>query len=33
MALIRELGFLTLNSREDFNALRAFLAQDDVSDP
>lgn len=33
MALIRELGFLTLNSREDFNALRAFLAQDDFSDP
>ena len=33
VALIRELGFLTLNSREDFNLLRAFLAQDDFSDP
>ena len=33
MALIRELGFLTLNSREDFNVLRAFLAQENFCDP
>ena len=33
VALIRELGFLTLNSREDFNALRAFLTQEEIHDP
>ena len=32
MALIRELGFLTLNAREDFQALRAFLEQEQQDD-
>ncbi len=33
MALIQELGFSDPQLREDFNALRAFLAQEDFSDP
>ncbi len=32
LALIRELGFLTLNSRDDFNVLRKFIAQEEFDD-
>ena len=32
LQLIRELGFLTLNSRDDFNVLKKFINQEEFTD-